>query len=194
MDLQNKFSNQISLSNLNLKNSPPPNPNNSSSILQTVPQQFSKSAPHSRTRTRVQRFHNRGPTITQDWTKSRQQNIPQSCASSDSSPTTPEDKTSVMHNAFDGISGDFRPANVNRRKKRNPSSSSSVRFSSPPLHFLNRSIAKQRVEASKKIGPPPPPRGPPLRFGPSFLNLFLHYFISLLPPPWGLFRSTAHSF
>lgn len=63
-----------------------------------------------------------------------------------------------MHNAFDGISGDFRPANVNRRKKRNPSSSSSVRFSSPPLHFLNRSIAKQRVEASKKIGPPPPSR------------------------------------
>lgn len=160
MDLQNKFSNQISLSNLNLKNSP--NSNNSSSILQTVPQQFSKSPPHSRTRTRVQRFHNRRLTITQDWTKSRQQNIPQSCASSDSSPTTPEDKTSVMHNAFDGISGDFRPANVNRRKKRNrhPSSSSSVRFPwpIPPSSFPESIDSEATMEASKKIGPPPPSR------------------------------------
>lgn len=61
-------------------------------------------------------------------------------------PTTPEDKTSVMHNAFDGISGDFRPANVNRRKKRNRHPASPPQWNFIPFlpsHFLNRSIASR---------------------------------------------------
>lgn len=152
MDLQNKISQsnlslaQLKFSSSELQQQSIINLTNYPTILEIT------SARTRQTRTRVQRFHNVVPQSAK---------IEQSLGNriflwsqdSDSSPTTPEDKTSVMHNAFDGISGDFRPANVNRRKKRNrhprlrpprwnsrdPSPPSSL----PLLHFLNRSIASR---------------------------------------------------
>lgn len=86
-----------------------------------------------------------------------------------------------MHNAFDGISGDFRPANVNRRKKRNRHPAPALLSEIPvtPSPFLSLPLfppfpesidseAKQRWRRVKNRGTWPP-RGPPLRFVPSKL-------------------------
>ena len=64
-----------------------------------------------------------------------------------------EDKTFVMHNASGGISGDFRTANVNRRKKQNRHPPRRRGWQWPPPAFHGRSIAsrsKQAMEGSKK--------------------------------------------